>query len=95
MKKRMEIKMTNELLNAGAIEGLERKISDNDRFGCSYGKINREKIDQLEKNQDRSFILIDKITMRLNITDVLLIILSLLTGGDIIVRGISFMGVLK
>lgn len=74
---------------------LRERVKNSDTSGCSFGKVNREKIEQLEHRTSNIIDIIEKITLRMNVTDVLLIIVAMLTGSDLVMRMFSFFGIIK
>jgi hypothetical protein len=90
----------NGLTGAEATKGfilneLYEKQKKNEECGCTFGKINRERIDETIKRQDSHERFMESMSLKLTINAILTSLLALMTGAEVISRFAQWVGILK
>lgn len=76
------------------INEIYERQKKNEECGCPFGKVSREKIEELKSNQADYTDFMKEMLLSRNIQLVATIILALLTGADVMGRLLAWLGVL-
>jgi len=77
------------------IHEMYEKQKDWDRYGCSFGKLTRERVDEVCKRQNSHEKFMEVMSVRMIALTVATVLLALMTGAEVASRFAQWVGLIR
>lgn len=84
-----------EMTKGFIVQELYERQKKNEECGCPFGKVSRERIDEVVKRQDSHERFMEVMGFRMTLLTAMTVVLALMTGAEVISRFAQWVGIIK